>query len=288
MIKYIGKTSINRTLNSKVLAMAIIMLMTAWEYDQPFLEFMRQKDSPISWCIFPFFLASHQFLAIFYFFIVYINSDVPFMQHANMYQVIRTGRRRWVIGQIGGIILRSSFVVIMTAIAAAIPFLGKLELTNEWGKVIYTLATKNISAAFIWDNDLEFMFYYEILDKFTPLQLMGITISLCILICTFLGLVMFLISLFVERVFAVSGAFVLVIMLYFVQNAPPNMKQHIAYFVPAYWAAVALIATPSGGYYRLPSLTYMFTFLLAAIAIVTAIILVRVKHIEFNWENEDI
>lgn len=288
MIKYIGKTSIIKTLNSKILTMAVIMLATAWEYDQPFLEFVRQKNYPISWCIFPFFLASHQFLTIFYFCIVYINSDVPFMQHANMYQVIRTGRRRWVIGQIGGICLRSLFVIIMTAIATALPFLGKLELTNEWGKVIYTLATKNVSAAFIWNNDLEFMFYYEILDKFTPLQLMGITISLCILICTFLGLVMFLISLFVERVFAVSGAFVLVIMLYFVQNAPPNMKQHIAHLVPTSWAAVSLIATPSSGYYRLPSLTYMFTFLFVAIAVVLAIILFRVKHIEFNWENEDI
>lgn len=287
LVKYIEKMSVKKIFNSRMLAMALIMLMLSWEYDQPFLEFVKQKEYPITWCIFPFFLSNHQFLAIFFSCIIYINSDVPFMQHENMYQVIRTGRRQWAVGQIGGICARSFFAAVMAAVIAALPFLGRLEWTNEWGKVVYTIATKDVSEAFLSENYLQFMFYYEILGEFTPLQLMGLTISLCVLIGILIGFLMFLISLFAERVFAVSGAFVFVILLYFVQNASPRFKQQVAYFVPTYWAAVSLIATPSSGYYRLPPVSYMFTFLFAATAIVLTLILRRVGHIEFNWEHED-
>lgn len=288
-MKYIGKVSVTKTFNSKMLVMALIMLATAWQYDKPYLAFVKQVNHPISWCIFPFFLASHQYLAIFYFCIIYINSDVPFMQHMNLYQVIRVGRGRWAAGQAAMVFFRSFFAVILAAVTAALPFLGRLELTNEWGKVIYTLADNNgnLAEEFSQGNFLDFAFYYEILDKFTPLQLMGVCISLCVLICTLLGLIMFLISLFADRVFAAAGAFAFAIMLYFVQNAPVKMRQSIAHFVPAYWAAFALSATPHNGYYRLPSLTYMYTVLFAAIMAVLAVIFFRVKHIEFDWEKED-
>lgn len=288
MFKYIGKTSIIKIFNIKMGTFILILLATAWSYDQPYLEFIRKNNHPISWCIFPFFLASFGFLAIFYFCVIYINSDVPFMQHANMYQMIRIGRRRWVIGQIGGIFVRSFVITVLTAAISMFPFLGRIELTNEWGKVVHTLASQGPMSEFSLSNNLQFRFFYEILGKFNPLQLMGISIILCTLICTFLGIVMFLISLFAERVFAVSGAFAFVLLLFFVQNSSSSEHQILSYFVPTYWAEVALIATPTSGYYRMPSISYMLTFLIIGIVVMSAVSYLRVKYIEFNWENEDI
>ncbi|MDO4337226.1 MAG: hypothetical protein Q4C91_03955 [Eubacteriales bacterium] len=289
MTQYINKTSMVKIFNNKVGTFLLIILVTAWSYDQPYLRFVQEKQYPISWCIFPFYLISFGFLSLFYFGIIYINSDVPFMQHANMYQVIRTGRKKWAAGQIGGIFIRSFVITLLSAVIAILPFMGKLELTNEWGKVVYSLASERIQfSEFILENNLEFRFNYEILEEFTPMQLMVITILLCTFICTFLGMVMFVLSLFAGRVVAVSGALVFVVLLFFVQNAPEVYKRPLAHFVPTYWGEVALIATPgSAGYYRLPSLTYMFSFLIIAILAMSAIVLFRVKHIEFNWENED-
>ncbi len=288
MIRYIWKTSIVKIFNNKVGTFLLVLLVTAWGYDRPYLQFVREKAYPISWCIFPFYLASFGFLSLFYFGIIYINSDVPFMQHINMYQTIRTGRKRWVIGQIGGIFVRSFVITVLSAMAAIVPFIGKLELTDEWGKVVYSLASERVLfSEFILENNLDFRFYYEILEEFTPIQLMGITVLLCTLICTFLGMIMFLLSLFAGRVIAVSGALVFVVLLFFVQNVPSAYKQTLSYFVPTYWAEVALIATPSSGYYRLPSLAYMFSFLIITLIVLSVIICLRVKHIEFNWEDED-
>ena len=61
-----------------------------------------------------------------------------------------------------------------------------------------------------------------------------------------------------------------------------------AFFIPTIWAELARIATPDYGYYWLPSIPYMFGFLIAGILCMTVIILIKVKKIEFNWENEDI
>ncbi len=286
--KYVRASSLIKIFNSKVGLFILILFITGFRYSQPYLEFVREKNYPISWCIAPFYFASFGFLAIFYFGIVYINSDVPFMQHSNMYQLIRMGRRRWALGQISGIFVRSFLIIVLTALACILPFAGKIEWSNDWGKVIYTLASQGPISEFARNNSLDFTFNYEILGSYTPLQLMFITLFLCTLICTFLGTWMFLISLFAERVFAVSTALMFVLLLFFVHNVHAKMHQILAYFVPAYWAEFALSETPISGFYRMPPITYMFAFLIIAIGVMSVIICVRVKSIEFNWENEDI
>lgn len=292
LIRYIGKTFINKMWNSRMIVFLLLLLGTAWSYDEMYLGFVKAKEYPISWCIFPFYLTSYGFLSLFYFGIIYINSDIPFMQHVNMYQVIRMGRRRWALGQSGGIFVRSLAVTILTAVFAVLPFFGHIEWTNEWGKVIRTLATQgsaNMAGFFDanWDQ-MQFSFaYYEILDAYTPLQLMAICLILCTLICTFLGLFMFLVSLFADRVFAVAGAFALVGLLFFVENTPGGLKQRLSYFIPVHWAEFAASKSPVSGYYRMPPLWYMITFLVVSIIVMTIVICLRVKHIEFHWENED-
>ena len=94
-LKYIMKTSAQKIFNVKFATFCAAFLILSWTYDQPYLQFVKEKNYPISWCIFPFYMSSFGILSIFYVGIVYIHSDVPFMQHINMYQVIRTGRERW-------------------------------------------------------------------------------------------------------------------------------------------------------------------------------------------------
>lgn len=289
MLRYIGKTSMVKIFNSKVGTFLMLILAMAYSYDKPYLKFVQEKNYPISWCIFPFHLASPAFLALFLIGIIYINSDVPFMQHVNMYQAIRTGRKRWALGQIGGIAVRSFVVTTAAAALSAVPFLGKIEWTAEWGKMIYTLsAMKTQTSRFFLDTDVLFRFFYEILGEFTPLWFMAVTVLLCTLLTAFLGILMFVISLYAGRIAAVCAAFCNVLLLFMVQNAPPVYRQRLAHFVPAYWGELALLATPVSGYYRLPSLSYMFAFLVIASIVMACLVCRGVKRMDFNWENEDL
>ena len=138
------------------------------------------------------------------------------------------------------------------------------------------------------ENDVEFIFPYEALQDFNPLELMGLVLLLCILILTFLGIAMFMLSLFGGKLWAVLGGFFIVFLLFFVENTPGYNRITIARFVPVYWLELALSSTPSSGYYRMPSVTYMLIFLILSILAISLIICRKINRIELNWENEDV
>ena len=284
LLQYIWKSSILKLFNSKTMVLALIMPVICWEYNQPMNRFIDAVDHPVSWCVFPFFMARDVFLILFWIGIIYINSDVPFLQHTNMYQLIRTGRRRWLAGQIGGIFTRSFVAVLYTAICTVIPLLPRVEFTNEWGKLLHSAAVTDAVEGY----RLEYPIYYEILGEYTPLQLMGLCILLCTFISFFMGMLMFAASLYFHKILAVAVTFAMAILLFFVENTIPNHQYKISLFVPAIWPQIAKSATPHMGYYWMPSLPYMFTFLAAGIGLMAALSSYKVKKMEFNWENDDI
>lgn len=284
LLQYTWKNSMMKIFNSKMAVFAILMLVMGRTYVGPIRQFSIQADYPSSWCVFPFTMCSFTYLIMFWFGVIYVNSDVPFMQHVNMYHAIRVGRQRWALGQIGGIFIRSIVLTVLAAIGTILPLLPDIEWSNEWGKLLRTAAMSNVLTQF----NSSVLIYYEIFSEFTPLQLMGLTILLCALICTFTGVLMFLLSLLFNKIAAVAGSLALAIALFPVLNIHPLLRHKLALFVPAIWAEVARIATPDYGYYWLPSIPYMFGFLIVGILCMTAFVSVKIKKIEFNWENEDV
>mgnify|MGYP000009508333 FL=1 len=116
---------------------------------------------------------------------------------------------------------------------------------------------------------------------------MVLEILVCTLICTFVGVLMFFLSLYMNKIIAVAGGLALAIALFPVLNMHPLIRYKLAKFIPTVWAELARIATVDHTYYWLPSLLYMVLFLLVGIAIMTGFIMYKIRHIEFNWDNED-
>lgn len=282
-MKYIWKTSVMKINNSKFRAFAFIILVSCINCMLPLSRFVEEVKHPVSWCVFPFLLTSHVFLSLFWFGIIYINSDIPFMQYHGMYQIIRTGRIKWVFGNIAGVFIRSFLAASLTAICSILPLLPSIEWTNEWGKVFRTIASTGAAEAYRF----RFRIYYEIFNVYTPLQLICITILVVSLIATFLAMLMYVVSVYMNRAMAVAAGTLMCIMMFLAKNVHVSIKYKFALFIPAVWAEVAGIATPDLGYYWLPPLWYMFLVLLTGICICTILVLLRVKHMELDWVNED-
>lgn len=51
--------------NVKFATFCAAFLILSWTYDQPYLQFVKEKNYPISWCIFPFYMSSFGILSIF-------------------------------------------------------------------------------------------------------------------------------------------------------------------------------------------------------------------------------
>lgn len=283
LLKYIWKNTVLKCFNSKMAVFIILMLVTSRSYLNPLRQFAVAVNYPVSWCVFPFVMCSFTYLIIFWFGVIYVNSDVPFMQHVNMYHAIRSGRRQWGLGQIGGIFLRSLIMVLITIFCTIFPLLSKIEWSNEWGKLLRTAATTNALSRY----QSSVVIYYDIFSEYTPLELILLEILICTLTCTFVGVLMFFLSLYINKIIAVAGGLALAISLFPVLNMHPLIRYKLARFVPTVWAELARIATVDHTYYWLPSLTYMVLFLLVGIAIMTSCIIYKIRHVEFNWENED-
>lgn len=284
LLQYIWKNSMLKIFNSKMAVFAILMFVLSRTYIRPIRLYSQAVDYPSAWCVFPFAMCSFTYLIMFWFGVVYVNSDAPFMQHVNMYHAIRVGRQHWALGQIGGIFIRSFVLTVVAVICTILPLFPDIEWSNEWGKLLRTAAMTNALSQF----NSSLTLYYDIFAEFTPIQLMGLEILICTLISTFIGCLMFLLSLFINKISAVAGSMALAIALFPVLNMHVMLRHKLAFFVPTIWAELARINTPDYGYYWLPSMLYMFTFLTVGILCIMLIVLIKIKRIEFDWENEDV
>ena len=75
--------------------------------------------------------------------------------------------------------------------------------------------------------------------------------------------------------------------IYIVENMTYDRKWLLGWFLPTIWAEVGSVSKSFGGFYRLPSPTYMFTFLIIAIAALAAEICLVIRRVDLNWDNED-
>lgn len=95
LLQYTWKNSMMKIANSKMAVFVILMIVVSRSYVGAIRQFSVAVDYPSSWCVFPFAMCSFSYLIMFWFGVIYANSDVPFMQHVNMYHAIR---RKKVLG----------------------------------------------------------------------------------------------------------------------------------------------------------------------------------------------
>lgn len=74
----------------------------------------------------------------------------------------------------------------------------------------------------------------------------------------------------------------------FVENSFPQFRYLAARLAPSVWLEVARAKTPNLGYFWYPSIEYVLFALILSGIVLSLLILWKVRHMEFHWENEDI
>lgn len=197
IMKYILKNTLLKIRNIKTITFAIIICRNDMELQSSSARIDLLDQISGNMVRISFYDFKFVFFDTFLVGIIYINSDIPYMQHSNMYQIIRTGRISWALGQLGGTFFRSFILVVFTAFCSIVSLLPQIEWSLQWGKLIHTIAMTNAAIQY----NLKYVFYYQILGKYSPLQLMIITIVICTFISMFLSSLMFMISLYFNHIF---------------------------------------------------------------------------------------
>lgn len=283
-LRYVFRASIQRIFNARLGVFTIIMLLECWSCNRPLRNLSAEMEYPCSGWVYPFLLAQYVFLVLFFFAVIYANADIPFMQYSSMYSLIRAGRKKWGVTQMLILLFRSVILTVVSCFCSIVTLMPHIELTADWGKLIKTIAMGMVQDSYA----LKYSFFYEAMIKFSPLELMALSAAITTGVIFFLSLGMFLVSLYTGRTAAVSGAALYVLLLFFVLNTHPKIRNSLAKLVPTAWLQIARIYTPDMGYYWLPSVGYMFASLGIGIAIMFLLILRRIRYVEFNWNNEDL
>ena len=129
-----------RVFSPRTYVVAVLQGVMLHLYTRPVVEFSKDMGYAAAPWAYPFILSNIFFLLLFMIGIIYCFSDVPFMQYKNMYQVIRTGRRRWAAGQIGVILAQSFLIIAVNVFFSMVLLSGTCEFTLDWGKLYHTLA----------------------------------------------------------------------------------------------------------------------------------------------------
>lgn len=267
--------------NQRIYYFLFVIILLTMKYNKPLYEYSSAMQYPVTAYVLPFLLTSPPFMCIYYFCVIYVNSDIPFMQRSQLYQLVRIGRRKWTNAKVCGLFLRSFSIIIITFLISFITLLPNIDFSNRWGKLEYTATLTGDQIALKFG----YMFSDEIFVSFTPLQITLITIIICALINMFLSMSMFAISLYCSKSVAIAFGTINVILVFVTKNIHPMVRYQIARFVPLSWIQIAKINTRSLGWCWLPSLPYMLIFLGTAILLLYGVIYYKIQKIDYVWEN---
>lgn len=173
--------------NYRVWLMAIISLLLIHNFTKDLGSFSRQIGIDVSPWIFPFLYLDRYVKMLFFFPLVFIFCDAPFIDQNQAYVIVRAKRSAWSLGQISYIFVGSAIYFAFLLVGTILFHLSHMEFTSEWGKALGTLSSTNAAQVM----GLNFFGDKHILKYFTPLQAMWFTYILSVLSGIIIGLMIY-------------------------------------------------------------------------------------------------
>lgn len=232
----------------RVWIIAILLFMFTQIFTKEIIEFSKAINIEVTPWIFPFLFTQKFVKLLFFFPLILLFCDAPFIDDNQAYVIARSGRIPWSLGQIAYIIIASGIYFLFLLFLTIIINIAHIQFTSSWGKVLGTLANTNASSVI----ELKTFVSRNILYYFTPLQAMWFTFFLSWLVGIVLGLVINVInSLSNTRMWGVLTASFLLVL-----DAAVTGYSSIYRFSPVSWSNLDRIDI--NGTTQMPSISYIY------------------------------
>lgn len=200
--------------NPRIIAIAVFLTITILWCVLPVRTFVLDMGIGISPWLFPFISTDLYTQVAVILCSVVLFCNAPFIDESAPYVVVRSGRGIWVAGQIVYIFMASAILILYIALMTMLPFITRIEWTEEWGKAIGTIALTDAASLY----DVPFVLYQRIIYSFSPVSAMALSLLLNWMMCSLIGLIMFVFNMSVGHS---SGAIICCIITmfnYFIVN----------------------------------------------------------------------
>ena len=217
--------------------------------------------------ILPHFFGMPVMLVVYGFLTTFLFSDAPFRDAFSQFLEVRVGKRNWIRGQVLYILEASAVYALFYLAVSVLAILPRIYVTSDWGELIRYLAYGGDAQAVEGSFDVVISgisFYEGILEAFTPLEAMALSLLLIFLVSSFLGLLIFACQILAGRGAGVVAAGFFTFLSYFCCYVGWMMFEgKLFFFSPVSWVSLGYldIRGVGGG----PDVVYAVAVLTAAI-----------------------
>lgn len=261
--------------NPRVYLIALMILLYLHSILSPVVSFCMQGGYTVSPFLFPYILSHTTSVMIFFFGIVLLFCDAPFVELDQPYLILRSGRTTWLWGQMLYIVM-GSLIYIAFFFAATVLILSPcLEWGATWGKVVGTFAQTTVSL----DHGITIPFSSTIYHGYSPLGAMLTSFLNSLLVASFLGFLMFLVNLKLSRFSGILLSCLLILW----QAAVTKTWTGFTRFSPLTWVSLSQIDITGSTLY--PSQPYVLACLGVLLAGLLFLCTCVMKHKDIDVLN---
>lgn len=258
--------------NSKIYIIMILSFMYVHFMLNPVKIFAEKVQIGVSPYLFPFLFTSNYSVKIFLLLVTLLFCNAPFMDEAQLYILVRTGRRKWCAGQILYIMMLSGVYTLLLFVFTVVTIIPELSIETGWGKVINTFAQTGIAAS----HGIPIPFDYSIILKYNPIAALFLEGVLCWLLFSLFGNIIFTVNMKISKF---VGNIIAVFLIFF-QMISEEISPLLTYFSPASWASLSFLDINNTNQY--PGVNYALIVMIIINLVFITISIISVKNKAFS------
>lgn len=274
-----------RSINKKNFFLLLLLFCLVYIYLDPVKNFSFQAGiKEVAPFTYPFLITDTNFLVLFMAGVIYYYSDIPNMNKWNSYYIIRTGRKRWLKGELAYVIMSAleiTFLSIAMTVLALFPY---VNWENGWGKVLYTLAKTNAGeqCGLFWHISLQYM------TQNSPIKAMMFAGLISVLGISFTGMLILTVSFYFTKTMGIVTATIMTVMVSIIANLGDFAKQGFTKISPVSWMQVTNMGVTRYGYTIAPTLGYAIVGFVVLILFCIGMSVYKINRMDFLWESVEV
>lgn len=283
MGKYIWNLYVNRFYTKRNLVLFVILWIA---FDSFYAEIdyaCKVLDYPCSFWYFLNVMTNHFMCGAIGLSAVYLFSNAPYLNRNGMYQMIRQGKYKWLLSQLGSIILSGFSFTAVLFFTGWIRMLPHMDWTLSWRRMMKTLAVTNAASQL----NVTFVLKPSFMQSMEAWQAGLLAFMLDSFVFILIGFLILAIGLLFNRMAALIFTGILAIVP-FVTNSW-NLSRHlmINLFSPVSWLQTGLFYTENMTYAEMPPVLWIWGMLAVYLALAVFLALLGIKRNYFQWNGEE-
>ncbi|MEG1427224.1 MAG: hypothetical protein RSC76_06000 [Oscillospiraceae bacterium] len=252
----------------------IIVLLIAYFHSKisPIYSFCAQHNTKITPYLFPYFMSDDHVVLIATLGAMLLFCDAPFIDSEQPYIILRSGRKKWALGQFAYIAVSSAIFTLFLYLLTLLLLLPQLTLSTEWGKVIGTLVQTNTGTG----SGITISFDRYIFFGYSPVIATLTSLFLCFSVVFFLGMLMFYLNLRITRAVGTIAGALLILWQLVIRKTDTILIR----YSPVSWMKLGQIDIDGATVY--PNLAYVLVALYGMIVLFAVLSVFQIRKTDID------